>query len=128
MPITQRVDRERRRVVVEVWGRITVKDILRAIDLAIADPDFEPGFDFLSDHRRVERPLTTRQAKRTAAHLESHRADMAHARWAVVTGNPASYGMIRMLAVYAEKVPVTVRAFKRMEEAEAWLAEKAIAG
>lgn len=125
MPVRQWVDKEHGRIRAEVWGKVTAGEIVAAIDRSVHDPDFEPGLSVLSDHRRIERPLTTRQAKLTAAHLESLSRYLAGTRWAVVTASPASFGMIRMLAVLAERVPMTIRAFPTLEEAEAWLAETA---
>ena len=42
-------------------------------------------------------------------------------RWAIVATVPASYGMMRMLSVHAERVPMDARVFERAEDAESWL-------
>lgn len=122
MPIRIWVEKDRRLVRAVVMGSITVGEIVEAIDASIRDPDFEPGFDILSDHTAIGEPLTPSQAQQTAAHLMKFSPSMAGARWAVVVGTPASYGMMRMLAVLLERIPMTLRAFTSLADAEAWLA------
>lgn len=122
MPIERRVDVERRRVVAKVSGKVTLDEIIEAIDSSLQDPLFEPGFDVYSDHVGIDRVISTPQARALAAHLKSRAAQVAGARWAVVTRTRASYGMIRMISAYAEQVPMEVRAFETHAEAEAWLA------
>jgi len=55
------------------------------------------------------------------AHLETVARAVTGTRWAIVTVAPASYGMMRMLSVRAEKIPMTVRIFDDPDEAESWL-------
>lgn len=39
----------------------------------------------------------------------------------MVTREPASYGMMRMMSVLVERVPMEVQIFETIEEAEEWL-------
>ncbi|MDX1649755.1 MAG: hypothetical protein R3263_07855 [Myxococcota bacterium] len=121
MPIRAWIEKDRRRVRAAISGAVGMADILRAIDESVAHPDFERGFDVLSDHTEVTRVITVGQLREMVAHLESLAPQMAGARWAVATRRPASYGMMRMLSVYAERVPMTVEVFDSLVEAEAWL-------
>lgn len=123
MPLEYRIDRERRRIVVTVTGDFTMEEIVALIDTSTTDPDFEPGFDVLSDHTGVGRVITPAQAQGMVAHLRSISERVAYARWAVVATKAASYGMLRMVAALAEAVPMTVEVFSTVEEAEAWLGE-----
>ena len=68
MSIRWRAEREARRLVFEIEGRFTLEEILDVINEAIEHPDFEPGFDVLSDHTGVERPITPNQAHGMVAH------------------------------------------------------------
>ena len=121
MPIESHIDEERRCVVARVYGDFTFDDILEAIDHSVRDPRFRPGFAVLSDHTEVGEPLTPSQARRMVDHLESLADLMAGSRWAVVTSKAASFGMLRMVSVLAERVPMDVQVFSSHEEAEAWL-------
>jgi SAM-dependent methyltransferase len=122
LPVEHWVERDRRRVRAVVFGPLSIVEIVHAIDASVADPDFEPGFDVLSDHREVRQPITTAQLEAMVGHLGTLSEKLSGARWAVVTGSPASYGMMRMLAVFAERVGITVRAVHSLDEAEQWLA------
>ncbi len=122
MPIEHFIDVERRRIVATVIGDFTLEDIFETIGGAVRDPRFRPGFDVYSDHRAVGEPLTGPQATQVAAFLEKHADVLAGTRWAVVTSKPASYGMLRMLSILAQRVPMEIQVFASQSEAEAWLA------
>ncbi|OPL19253.1 MAG: hypothetical protein AVO35_11790 [Candidatus Aegiribacteria sp. MLS_C] len=121
MPIRVWIEPERRLVRIEIEGDSTTEDILDSIDDAVSDPDAEPGFSILSDHRAVGEPLTTPQVQAMVSRMESLREVMSGCRWAVVTHKPASVGMMRMLAVLLNRIPMTIEVFGTMEEAEDWL-------
>jgi hypothetical protein len=122
MPIRHWVEADRRRLRAVVSGDITMEEIVGAITASVEDPDFELGFDILSDHTEVGEPISTEQVKQTTAHLQQLSQQLAGARWAIVTSKPSSYGMMRMLSVFAERVPMSVEVFRSLEAAEAWLA------
>jgi hypothetical protein len=105
-----------------VSGNVTIEEILEAINGSIDDPDFRWGYDILSDHTRVETAITTEQAGTTAEYLASLSLYFAGSRWAVVTSKDVSYGMMRMLSVFLERVPMDLRVFRSFDEAENWLA------
>ncbi len=120
MPIRYRIDKEERLVRAEVRGDFTTSDMIRALDNMVRDPDFEPGFNFLSDHAAVGEPVTPEQLDQLIAHLESLSEVLSGARWAIVATKPASYGMMRMLSVLAEAIPLRVAVFESLESAEEW--------
>lgn len=127
MPIKQWVEPDRRRIRAVVDGDCSIFEMLGAIDFAIRDPDFVPGFDVLSDHTKIGEPLTTPQAQAIVTHLEGLAEQMAGSRWAVVTRKPASYGMMRMLSVLIKSVPMRLEVFSSFDEAEQWLASPRLA-
>lgn len=116
------MDTARKRIVAKVSGAFTFPEILKAIDGSVHDPAFQRGFDVFSDHTEVEAPITPPDARAMVNHLENLSDFLAGARWAVVTATPASYGMLRMVSVLAERVPMDVQVFESLEAAEAWLA------
>jgi len=121
MPIRVWVEKDRNLVRIEIMGNSTTEDIISSIDSVVNDTGAEPGCRILSDHTRVGEPLTTPQARRMAAHMEKLREIMSGCRWAVVSKKPASIGMMRMLSVLVESIPMTVEVFPSIEEAESWL-------
>ena len=122
MPVDFKIDTERRLIVATVFDEISDTDIIEALNASVSDPDFEPGFNVLSDHTRITRPITTEQVKLMVGHMESLSDHLAGARWAIVTNSPASYGMMRMLSVFAERVPIELQVFRDADEANKWLA------
>lgn len=125
MPITSSIDERRRLVVAKVEGDFTLAEVLEAISKAVSDPRFQPGFSVLSDHRKVGTPLTPVQAQAMVAHLGTLADSLAGARWAVVTENPASFGMLRMVSVLAQRVPMEVEVFPSLDQAHHWLQQGA---
>lgn len=122
MAIQVAVDKHKRRIEASLSGEVSIDEIRAAIDAAVRHPDFEPGFDVLSDHTRIRKAITTAQMEAMVAHLESLSTVMGGARWAIVTTKTASYGMMRMLSVRIQEVPMTVAVFRKRDEAEGWLA------
>ena len=121
MPIRIWIDKDQRLIRSEISGSFSEEDILNAINESVAHPGYEPGFNVLSDHTRVTEFITTPQAYSMARHLESLSEQMANVRWAVVTREPASNGMMRVMSVLVERVPMEVQIFETIEEAEEWL-------
>lgn len=121
MPIRVWIEPERRLVRVKITGDSTMEDIIGAINEAVNDPRSEPGFSILSDHTEVGEPLTTPQAHEMVAHFENLKERMSGCRWAVVSQKAASIGMMRMLSVLLNSIPMTLEIFKTIEEAEEWL-------
>ena len=122
MPIEHWIEKDRHRVRAVVTGEFTNDEIFQAIRASVEDPEFRAGFDILSDHTQIGTPITTQQAEALSSYLRGFSKYFAGSRWAVVTTKPASYGMMRMLSVFVEKVPMSLQVFKTVSEAETWLA------
>lgn len=121
MPIKLWVDTDNQRVRAIVTGNFSTAEILRSINQAVEDPEFKPGFNILSDHTGIDTAITPEQAQMTAAHMEQLARYFTGSKWAVVTATDISYGMMRMLSVYLENIPVYLQVFRSMAEAEDWL-------
>jgi len=125
MAITHSLDVTRRRLTFAVSGTLTTQDMLTAVDAAVdaAVRAAGPGrYSVLSDHRALITPATTPQVEALVAHLAMYRDYFGGNRWAIVVGQPASFGMMRMLGVLAEQIPIEVGVFEDPNEAERWLA------
>jgi hypothetical protein len=121
MPIKRWIEKDKKRVYAVLTGKISLDEMIATINDSVEDADFEPGFDVLSDHSGIEQPIATNQVKFLALHIEMLRNNFAGSRWAVVAKNEVSYGMMRMLSVYLEKVPMQLEVFYTLEDAEKWL-------
>jgi hypothetical protein len=121
LPVTHELDETHRIVRLELSGTLTTAEMLEALDRASRDVAGRGRYRVLSDHRGVETPATREQIEAVVAHLDREEGVFRGTRWAVVTVTPASYGMIRMLAVLAERIPIEVGIFEGVGDAEAWL-------
>ena len=124
MPIKYWIEKEKQRIRAEVSGTISIEDILNAITDSINDPDFRPGFNILSDHTKIDASITKTQVLHTSFNLKRFSDQIAGSKWAVVVSKKVSYGMMNMLSVYLEMVPMELRAFYSFDDAEEWLAER----
>ena len=119
MPISYRIDRPVRLIRSTVEGDFTAAEMLACVSEAVHEAG-ERGYQIVSDHRLIGEPATRDQVELLVEHLTDLRRFVRDARWAVVVSKPASFGMMRMFAVLAERVPLTVRVFTDAEEAEQW--------
>lgn len=122
MPISASFDHQAHLVRIEVGGTLTLSEMKAAIDTVVKEVGRDGGFDVLSDHRGLETPATGVQLEALVEHLRWHGQAMHGRRWAIVTCTAASYGMMRMLSVFAERIPMQVSVFLDLGEAERWLA------
>jgi hypothetical protein len=119
VPITYVLDRDAHLVHATVRGDFTVDEMLSSVTGA-ATAAGEAGYNVVSDHREIGEPITRVQLEQLVDHLAALRSYFAGARWAVVVSKPASFGMMRMFEVLAERVPMTVRVFVDADRAQRW--------
>ena len=122
MPITATLDTIGHILRIEIVGTVTTEEITLAVDRSLETLEEDASCSILSDHRRITTPATVEQVEAFVEHLRRH-APAAHGRrWAIVTASPASFGMMRMLSVLVERIPMTVQVLQDMAAAEQWLA------
>ena len=89
------------------------------MEAILADGRYQPGYGFIMDRRNITRPASTHYIRRLVNFIGFHRLQSGNAKWALVVGDMASFGMARM----AEGLDPseTIRAFREIEEARVWL-------
>src|ERR1043165_4042969 len=102
MAVTYSIDPEARIVFVTITGDSSFTEWSEAMLKVLADPQYRPGFNFLSDRRQQTEAPSTPSAKGAAEFLNQHSSEMGHYRWAAVSNSPAIYGMLRMFSIYSE--------------------------
>ena len=122
MPITRSIDRDHRVIRFVISGVLSTDEMTGAISDAAAEVGFAKGYRVLSDHRSLTAAATPPQVQTLIAHLGSLAGVFGGSRWAIVTTQAASYGMMRQLAQYAALIPIEVQLFAQPDDAEAWLA------
>ena len=128
MPISYRIDRDARRVIATASGILSDEDVFGYQRDAWSRADVA-GFDEIVDMtgvNNVELPVPSSDRMRA---LAAESADMdapQPSRFAIVAPGDLAYGLGRMYAVYRETnggSTKTVRVFRTMDEAVAWLDE-----
>lgn len=120
MPIVVRIDREARLIRAAVEGEVALEEMLATLVEAAGVVEREGQYHVVSDHRALIEPATPPQVEAMAATLAARRSAFAGTRWAVIAARPASVGMMRMLGLLAESVPMQVQVFEDPGEAERW--------
>jgi hypothetical protein len=120
MPVHSVIYREQRLVVTIEEGIVTFADMMANQDRLLADPDFDPDFDQLSDATLATKSDLSSDNLRT---LYRRKVFSSTSRRAVVAPTPFSFGMARMLQAYVElsKNPLHVRVFRDRASALEWL-------
>ncbi len=123
MPISYTIDSDQGVVYALVEGTFTLEEMLSTIGKVVQDPKFRKGFAVLSDHRSIVSPATTNQVQSLVRHARQFEI-LAGTKWAIVTTNDLSFGMMRMFSALAETIPMRIEVFRDYDEALAWLKDK----
>jgi hypothetical protein len=121
MAVTYHIDPEERIVYLITAGESPSFEWRAAMLSVLADPDYRPGFNFLSDRRRQTNVPDAQYVRPAADFLAYHSAKMGSYRWASVSTDPATFGMLRMFEAFARTNGVRARAFTDYDQALRWL-------
>jgi len=122
MAITYSIDAALGRLHMIVGAEFTTEEVISAMRGIIDNPALPDGFTAISDHTRVQRPVSSSQVVELVALMEQHGHRFAGVRWAIVSTRPASYGMMRVLAARAQlALGMSVAVFFDVPRAEEWL-------
>jgi hypothetical protein len=120
MNFTYRIDKVNRIVYLE--GEDPSLEVWRQTLLAVfADPEFETGFNFLSDRRSASEARSSEYLRAALSFLKYHEKEMGNCKWATVVSTMAAFGMGRMTQILSEKLQVRIEVFKDIDEAREWL-------
>ncbi len=119
-PLSYEIDEHRQEVRVTYLRQPSFEEWAATMEAILADRRYRPGFGFLMDRRKIEKPASTTYMQRLVQFVRAHRPQSGAARWALVVGDVASFGMARM----AEGLDPseTIKAFREIESARNWLA------
>jgi hypothetical protein len=118
--LAYRIDPARRLVLLHGTGALTSDEVLGIQSRWRADPAFDPAFRLLADYRDVTRSDFNRENMlRIAANVPFHPSS----RRAFVARGRLGFGLARMFEGVSSYTPQggTVRVFRDLAEAEAWL-------
>lgn len=120
MPVRSVIYKAHRLVVTLEEGTVTFSEMKANQDRLLADPDFEPTFNQLSDATMATDTDLIPDNIRT---LFTRRVFSAESRRAIVAPTAFAYGMARMLGAYSElsKNTSRVQVFRDRASALEWL-------
>jgi hypothetical protein len=120
MDFTYRIDKANRIVYLE--GDDPSFQVWRQTMLAVfADPDFETGFNFLSDRRSAVEARSSDYLRSALDFLKAHDNEIGSCKWATVVSTIAAFGMGRMTQILSENLRIRVEVFKDIDPAIYWL-------
>jgi hypothetical protein len=98
-------------------GELETTDMLDGVEEILRLVGGRPGYDFLSDHRKLTKPATAEQIKAILARLGEEGDLLNGSKFAVIVGQGASYGMMRLMGAHATNLGIEVGVFWTKEEA-----------
>ncbi len=120
MPVTYRIDRERRRAVGSAIGTVSAQEFLDQQAAMALDPDFEPDFDQLYDLRKMK---NFGGAANNVSALAVASPFATGSRRALVASSDVIFGLARMFQTLSDESGGEIQIFRDMDAAEAWLEE-----
>jgi hypothetical protein len=122
MPVQITVETANRLVVFRVTGNPDIREMMAAVDRALADPLYQSGYNFLSDRRKLDAPPSPDLVDAAVRFLESNQERLNVRRWAFVVSDLENYRIGRKASILAEPIPTEVEVFTNLDEARRWLA------
>jgi hypothetical protein len=85
------------------------------------DKDFKPGISFILDRHLITMPQKTDYIRSVVDFITEHKANLGKCRWAIVTNDLASFGMMRMAQELGGDAIEQMKAFSNSGDAKRWL-------
>jgi hypothetical protein len=120
MPVTFEIHEEARLVTL-ACGNTSLNQWRRVMREVLAHPRFAPGYSFLVDCRTATLVPSTDDVHGVVTFIARQASQLGRGRWAVVAEQPAGYGMARMASALGDAAGVSLKAFRDIEAARAWL-------
>ncbi len=120
-PLSYVIDAPKRMVFVTYHEQPSFAQWSQTMGRIFEEPDYQPQMGIVLDRRAVFRPAETEYVRQMVRYIDRRRATVGASGWAILVGNLGSYGMGRM-AEQLSDCTQSIRTFKRLEEAESWLA------
>jgi len=123
MPLTHRVLKEQRLVLIVGSGDVAANDIVANRQALLSDPDFDPSFNALVDFTHVPETSLDLDAMRTLSREPLFSRASRIAIVPVASGSEALFAIARMYETYREvsNMGDHLRVFRTLEKAREWL-------
>jgi hypothetical protein len=118
LPASYTIDSDRKIVLSRIWGTATEDEIRDHGQRLRNDPQFQPDFRQLLDMSELTEILVGSEMVRDAARNQFFSPGVKRA---LVATSDVAFGMARMYAIASEHSGQTIKVFRDMNAAEAWL-------
>ncbi len=105
-------------------GPINYKELSASIRKLLDEPEFKPGIQVIGDFRNAELEVGSTELWNLLYLLQAFPERVANTRWALLAQSPSTFGLLRMLASYSERLHVKLAVFRSLEAAREWLHEQ----
>ena len=128
MPITWHIDEDAGLVTVRVVGPLTLEGARQTLTELYAQPSYRPPMVDLWDLRAAQIESGPGDVQAIVRFIQASRGSGGTDQTALVVTSTADFGISRMYQAHAEaSLPISVRAFTRLDEAYAWLGRATLA-
>lgn len=119
MPVSYRIDKNRRLVWSTAWGVFSYDDVVAHKDRLLSDPDFDPGYSQIADLTQVTRlKLTTTEVEAFA----QFQVFSPGSRRALVASDDGLFGLGRMFATLRDiRGESGIGVFRSIDDALEWI-------
>ncbi len=121
MPVHYHIDRDLETVFVRAEGEVTFADLERYCRGVVADPDYRPGLNELTDFRGATGDLSTPELYKLRDINRELSDRVGDSRLAYVVDCDFGYGLGRMFMVFSEASKVSHQVFRSVDAARSWL-------
>ena len=122
MPFRYRIDPEQRVIHLDLYGKLTAEDIREFRARLEGELGSETVFDRLIDARGLTGDYTPAEIRRLADIVRSSDWGDARSRRAFVMEDAPLMAKMEVFQAYTRGDPAQYRVFRKMEDAERWLA------
>ena len=124
MPISYRIDPEQRVVHLDLRGELTADEVREFRARLASEIGGTAVFDRLIDARGLSREISHAEIRRLADLVRISDRGHAPSRRAVVMDDPPLAAKMQVFQAYTRGDPADYRVFRRMEDAQRWLASR----
>lgn len=122
MPITWDIDEDAGLVTVRVVGPLTLDGARQALIELYAQPSYRPPMVDLWDLRGAQIDTSPGDVQAFVHFIQGSRGSRGTDQTALVVASMVDFGISRMYQAHAEaSLPISIRAFTKLDEAYAWL-------
>jgi hypothetical protein len=121
MPVTYRIDPERKRILTRCAGNTTLAEVLAHFDELELDANCPPGADVLLDLTAMTNLPNVGQIRTAADRTGDASRRVRFGSIAVVVQSDALFGMARVFEAFTDRYFARTSVFRNREAAEAWL-------